>query len=274
MASWDKLTSRGNVEDRRGFGPAAGGVGIVGVVAYLLFTFLSGGNVDVGTVLQGIENSQVAQVENYNAEDFAGADSYEVFTSTVLGSTNDMWSSIFSQNNLTYTPPHLVLFRGSTNSSCGGAVSYVGPHYCPEDNTIYLDETFFNELTGKLGAEGGDVAEAYVIAHEVGHHAQHELGIMDQIDQTSNEDSVKLELQADCFAGLWLHSIKDLGVYEPAEINEAVDAARSVGDDRIQQATSGQINPEQWTHGSSAERVAWLNRGYSSGSIASCDTFN
>ncbi|CAN5137160.1 neutral zinc metallopeptidase [soil metagenome] len=274
MADWNKLTSRGNVDDRRSFGPTAvgGGLGITGVVVYLVFTLLTGGKVDPATVLNQLQNTQVQQ-QSISIEQFNGKDSYEVFVSTVLGSNNDMWKSIFAQNNITYHEPKLVLFRGSTNSACGGAQSYEGPHYCPNDNTVYLDETFFDELTTRLGAQGGDVAQAYVIAHEVGHHAQNELGIMDKADPRLNADSVKLELQADCFSGLWLNSIKDRGVFTASEVGEAVDAAKAVGDDRIQKATTGHVNPEQWTHGSSAERTDWLNRGYTSGALSSCDTF-
>jgi uncharacterized protein len=274
MADWSKLTGRGNVEDRRGVGPVAGGVGVVGVIAYLVFNYLSGGGIDVNTALQALQQVQVAQTQNYNAADFEGADSYEVFTSTVLGSTNEMWTKVFRDRGAVYTPPKLVLFRGSTTSSCGGASSYVGPHYCPEDQTIYLDETFFDELTQKLGGSNGDVAQAYVIAHEVGHHAQHELGILNDTSKVTNSESIKLELEADCFAGLWLNSIKTLGVFDLSEVNEAIEAARAVGDDRIQEVTTGRINPEEWTHGASAERISWLNKGFNSGDLASCDTFN
>ena len=164
---------------------------------------------------------------------------------------------------------------------CGTATSQVGPHYCPLDKTIYLDETFFDELTNRFGAQGGDVAEAYVIAHEVGHHAQNELGIMTQVydmresdPQGADSASVKLELQADCFAGLWAHSIKDIGVFEAGEIREAIDAAAAVGDDRIQEKVTGYVNPESWTHGSSAQRAEWFNRGYEEGQLAACETFN
>lgn len=279
MALWDKLGSRGRVEDRRGMGPVVGGgLGIGGVVILLLLNFFGGG--DVTDVIPEINNALVQTQGNYNAEDFEGADSYEVFASTVLGSNNDMWEKIFNDGNRTYEEPRLVLFRGATNSACGSAVSQIGPHYCPIDETIYLDETFFEEMAQSLGAQGGDVAEAYVIAHEVAHHAQHKLGIMGRArdiqesdPEIANEVSIKLELQADCFAGLWAYSIKDLGVFEPGEINEAIDAARSVGDDRIQKASTGRINPESWTHGSSAQRIEWFNRGYESGSLASCDTF-
>ena len=163
---------------------------------------------------------------------------------------------------------------------CGTATSQVGPHYCPVDQTIYLDETFFEELTNRFGAKGGDVAEAYVIAHEVGHHAQNELQIMADIQakqqsdpEAANDLSVKLELQADCFAGLWANSIKDADVFSQGEIIEAIDAAAAVGDDRIQEKVTGYVNPESWTHGSSEQRMNWFNKGFDSGQLAACDPF-
>ena len=274
MANWDILSSRGKVQDRRAFGPTAkigGGLSLTGLAVVLLLNYLGGG--DLSDVLTQLNTTQVHPVQDYESTDFEGTDEYEVFTSTVLGSNNDMWSDIFAQSNRTYEPPLLVLFRGSTESACGGAHALSGPHYCPLDETIYLDETFFEELTQKPGAQGGDVAQAYVISHEVAHHAQNELGIMGRAGR-SNEMSIKLELQADCFAGLWAHSIKDLGVFGQGEIHEAIDAARSVGDDHIQETTTGSINPEQWTHGSSEDRVTWFNKGYNSGSVVQCDTFN
>jgi predicted metalloprotease len=284
MADWNKITSRGNVEDRRAMGPVGtvgGGLGLTGIVIYLLFNYLSGGSVTdaLPQVLNQLQTTQVEQ-QNIDTTQFAGQDNYEVFTSTVLGSTNDMWTDVFNKNNLNYVPPKLVLFRTSTNSACGGATVEVGPHYCPLDKTIYLDETFFDELTKRFGGNSGDVAQAYVIAHEVGHHAQHELGILNNDGTVANASgldeqtqSIDLELQADCFAGLWAYSIKDRGVFEPNEISEALSAAAAVGDDRIQQKVQGRITPETWTHGSSAERVAWFTKGYDSGSLASCDTF-
>lgn len=244
MALWNKISSSGNVEDRRGVrsvGAIGGGLGIAGVIVSLLFTYLSGGDV-VGEVVNQLQNVQVTTNQAYTTKDFEGADTYEVFTSKVLGSANDMWSKVFSQNNLIYVPPKLVLFRGATRSACGGAVSQVGPHYCPTDKTIYLDETFFEELTKRFGAKGGDVAHAYVIAHEVGHHAQMEMGTLSE--DTSNKASIRTEIQADCYAGLWAYSIRDLGVLEPGEIREAIDAAEAVGDDRIQARTIGTISPE------------------------------
>ncbi len=274
MAFWDKISSRGRVEDRRSLSPIAiggGGLGIGGIILLLALNYLGG---DLGDVLGQIQSASVVN-QNIDAQDFEGADQYEVFASTVLGSNNDMWNEVFSRNNLEYRQPELVLFRSATQEACGMATSEVGPHYCPADETIYLDETFFNELQARFKAKGGDVAEAYVISHEVGHHVQNMLGIMDEVSGgSSNEDSIKLELQADCFAGLWAHSIKDKGVFEtPDEITEALDAAAAVGDDRIQNSVTGQVNPETWTHGSSEQRVSWFNAGYNSGLVGDCNTF-
>ncbi len=273
MAIWDKIASRGHVEDRRSLAPAVGGLGATGIVLYLLFSVLSGSEISAPDILNQLNTLQPQAQQTQDPSEFQGADEYEVFASTVLGSNNELWNNEFSSQNKTYTPPKLVLFRTATTSSCGSATSEVGPHYCPLDQTIYLDETFFNELTTRFGAQGGDVAEAYVIAHEVGHHVQNVLGIMDETPKT-NDASVKLELQADCFAGLWAHSIREMQILEPGEINEAIDAAEAVGDDRIQQKVEGYVNPESWTHGSSEQRKQWLNTGYTSGNYSSCNTFN
>jgi predicted metalloprotease len=281
MADWSKIISRGSVEDRRSMTPTAlggfGGAGAFVALAVLVISFLS--NPDASTmndILSQLQQTQVTQ-QNVDPSQFEGQDSYETFASAVLGSNNELWQQVFAQNNLRYTEPQLVLFRGATQSGCGIATSSVGPHYCPSDETIYLDETFFDELTQRFGATGGDVAQAYVISHEVGHHAQNKLGIMDQVQsaqgQEANDLSVKLELQADCFAGLWANSIAGMGIFEPGEISEAIDAAAAVGDDRIQQAVTGQVNPESWTHGSSEQRVSWFNTGYNSGQPDSCNTF-
>lgn len=275
MANWGRIGSRGNVEDRRSMAPVAvGGLSITGIALVLLFNVLTGG--DATDMLNQLQQVPAESPNQVDTKQFEGADDYEVFASTVLGSNNEMWQQVLTQSNQTYTQPKLVLFRTATESGCGAATSDVGPHYCPLDQTIYLDETFFDELTRRFGAQGGDVAEAYVIAHEVGHHAQNELGIMDQVQGqggASNEMSVKLELQADCFAGLWAHSIRDQQVFEPGEIREAMDAAAAVGDDRIQERVTGQVTPETWTHGSSAERLRWFTKGYESGLLNSCNTF-
>lgn len=277
MAMWDKLTSRGDVEDRRGMAPTLGGIGIGGVALYLLANVLLGGEIDPNLVINQLEQAQMSQQQSADSLQFEGSDEYEVFASTVLGSNNDVWQQKFNQKNLRYTPPKLVLFRTATPSSCGTATSQVGPHYCPVDQTIYLDETFFDELTQRFGAEGGDVAEAYVIAHEVGHHVQNQLGSLEQVQNApssqANEQSIRLELQADCFAGIWANSLRDRDIFTPGEIGEAMDAAAAVGDDRIQESVTGQVNPESWTHGSSEDRVDWFTRGYDSGDVNQCNTF-
>jgi uncharacterized protein len=276
MANWGNLTARGNVEDRRSFAPAIGGLSITGIALMLLFNYLAGG--DVTDVLNQIQTVPTENRQIVDNSQYAGEDEYELFASKVLGSNNQMWATIFKQVNQTYVPPRLVLFRTATQSSCGTATSRVGPHYCPLDRTVYLDETFFDELTNRLGAKGGDVAEAYVISHEVGHHAQNAFGTLEKVysSQGSNSEtelSIKTELQADCFAGMWAHSIQDAQVFEAGEISEAMDAAAAVGDDRIQERVTGYVNPESWTHGSSQERVRWFNKGYESGDLGACNTF-
>lgn len=264
MAFWDKLSNRGRVEDRRGMG-TVGQLGIGGLALVAVVTLISGGN--LGDVVMNVLNTAPLGVSTTDTSQFEGEDTYEVFTSTVLGSANNMWNEHFRILGVTYREPTLVLFRGATESACGYAASEVGPHYCPNDETIYLDETFFDELTTRLGAQGGDVAQAYVIAHEVGHHAQNQLGLL---ESSTNEDSMRVELQADCFAGLWANSVRDKGVFEVGEIEEAMDAAAAVGDDRIQERVQGRVNPETWTHGSSAERVEAFNKGYGSGDFVAC----
>lgn len=271
MALWDKVTSRGRVDDRRGLSGYSG-IGITGVVLLMGVTYLLGGNpldvlvqTDPAVFQQSVSQEEAAQ--------FEGEDSYELFVSQVLGSTNDTWNTVFAGSNQQYRQPELVLFRNYTESGCGGASGVVGPHYCPSDEKIYLDETFFAELETRLGAQGGDVAEAYVIAHEVGHHVQNQLGLLGDA-AIDNEQSIAVELQADCFAGLWAFSIKDLGVLEFGEIQEAMDAAAAVGDDRIQQRTQGEVQPESWTHGSSAQRVGAFNEGYTNGSLDACLALN
>ncbi len=266
---WDKITSRSGVEDRRGTTAGAGigaGAGLLVMGAILLFNYF-GVEVDPNALQQlasQLQNTTVAQQEQ--PPEFAGEDNYEIFISRVAGSANDVWGRIIES----YEPPRIVLFRDATNSGCGFASAASGPHYCPSDQTIYLDETFFDELKNRLGGTDEDVAQAYVLAHEIGHHAQNLLGLLDI--SSSNQQSVRTELQADCFAGLWAFSVKTLGVFENNEINEAVIAAEAVGDDNIQKTTTGRVNPETWTHGSSEQRAYWFNQGYETGSFEACDT--
>ncbi len=277
MALWDQLGTSGDVEDRRGMGGIAlGGAGaIVGIIMFLALSYM-GVQVDPALLEQVTGsiggNSQTTE----QPIEFQGKDNYETFVSTVLGSTNQYWRDALKSEGISYQDPKLVLFRDATRSGCGVATTQVGPHYCPLDATIYLDETFFSVLT-QLGGSNGDVAQAYVIAHEAGHHAQQVLGIMDRAQndpayQRSGENSlsVKLELQADCFAGLWAHSLRNRNVFQPGDIEQAIRAAEAVGDDRIQASTQGSINPETWTHGSSADRVKAFNRGYDTGKLSAC----
>lgn len=274
MADWGKILSAGNVEDRRGspMGLIGGGAGLLGVGIALLVSFLSGQPIDVGTVLSELQQS--AGQSSLTSEEFQGQDDYEKFTATVLGSNNDVWRQIFEKSGRQYEEPRLVLFRNATQSGCGIATSDVGPHYCPLDSTIYIDETFYDVLKTQFDAQGGDVAEAYVLSHEVGHHVQHQLNLINTSSAPSGVDSINIELQADCFAGVWAHSVASLGVFQVGEINEAIDAAAAVGDDRIQTKVQGQVTPETWTHGSSEQRVSWFNKGYETGSPAQCNTFD
>jgi uncharacterized protein len=269
MANWNNIISRGDVDDRRGSSiRAAGGVGIGTIALVALLNYALTGQVDVQSLsqqLQQIERARGASSTQTTTADskYAGKDSYETFASTVLGSTNDAWATAFSAGGRTYTPPKFVLFRDSNQSACGGAYAQVGPHYCPTDSTVYLDETFFDELQSKFGGSTGDVAQAYVIAHEVGHHVQTELSI--------DKDPIAMELMADCLSGMWAYSIRDQEVFEAGEIKEALDAASAVGDDNIQKRTQSTVNPESWTHGSSAQRVAAFNVGYESGDFERCN---
>lgn len=266
MALWERLGSRGTVVDRRGMRlGGVGGISLSGLALLFAIHYLTGGS--IGDVLAQLPAMQGTATETQYSTEYDGRDAYEEFVATVLGSANNALRNQFALIGAEYREPQLVLFRDATQSACGYADARVGPHYCPRDETIYLDETFFAELQSRFGARGGDVAEAYVIAHEVGHHAQHLLGGLES--ETQNE-AIATELQADCFAGVWAYSLKDSGVFEEGEIMEAMDAASAVGDDRIQERTEGRVRPENWTHGSSAERQSAFSKGYAEGTLASC----
>ncbi len=275
MAKWDDIRGSGNVEDRRGMsrtGMAVGGLG--GVALFLLFAFLGSQGIDTSILEQVVGNTQTTQSSSAEQPaEFAGEDSYEKFTKKVLGSNNETWSGVFTALGKQYTEPRLVLFRDYTQSGCGTASGLAGPHYCPLDQTIYMDETFFEELKTKLGGSDSQVAHAYVIAHEAGHHVQNQLGIMDAVDTSNGDQSTKLELQADCFAGLWMYSLSRTAILNDSEIKDALSAAAAVGDDNVQKSTQGYTTPETWTHGSSAQRVEWFTRGYKTGNVQQCDTF-
>lgn len=286
MADRDKLQQRGTVDDRRGSRSQSvkkiWWIGITWIVIVLAVWYF--GWTDTALqVYDALEQSQPQVVTQQSVEwnVYAGEDDYETFVSTVLGSANTLWWQAFAANDIRYQEPRLVLFRWATQSACGGAVSQVGPHYCPTDQTIYLDETFFEDMEKRLWAQGGDVAEAYVIAHEVGHHVQNLLGTLTKVQSARsisesawNEASIKLELQADCFAWIWSRAIDDAWVLERNEIYEAMDAAAAVWDDSIQRRTTWKVRPESWTHGSSAQRKEWFSKGFDSGDVGECNTFS
>lgn len=273
---WQGGRQSGNVEDRRGMrmGPMAGGG--IGVVILAIVAALLG--VDPRVILQGGGDQPAQQT----APAPTGApDEQRDFVATILGSTEDVWTDLFRQRGVAYEPPKLVLFSGAAQSACGFAQSAVGPFYCPQDQKVYLDLSFFGDLKRRFNAPG-DFAQAYVIAHEIGHHVQKLLGIAEQAErlggrmgsQGSTGASVRMELQADCFAGVWgNHAQVQRNILEPGDVEEALNAAASIGDDRLQKQTRGEIVPESFTHGSSEQRVRWFKRGFESGDMRNCDTF-
>jgi predicted metalloprotease len=208
-----------------------------------------------------------------------GSDEPRHFVAFVLDDTQATWQRLFAEDGRQYRHAKLVLFSDSTNTGCGFGDAATGPFYCPNDERVYIDLAFYNELAQRFGAKG-DFAEAYVIAHEIGHHVQKQLGISTKVERAGKAAqlgptglSVRLELQADCFAGIWARSTKQRQILDPGDVDEALGAASAVGDDHIQRQTSGTVRPESWTHGSSAERSAWFKRGLDSGTLADCDTF-
>jgi predicted metalloprotease len=208
-----------------------------------------------------------------------GSDEPRHFVAFVLDDVQTTWSKLFAQNGQQYRNAKLVLFSDSTNTGCGFGDAATGPFYCPNDERVYIDLAFYNELAQRFGAKG-DFAEAYVIAHEIGHHVQKQLGISEQMEHAGKAAqlgptglSVRLELQADCFAGIWARSTSQRNILDPGDVDEALGAASAVGDDHIQRQTSGAVHPETWTHGSAAERSAWFKRGLDGGTLDGCDTF-
>lgn len=269
-----------NVEDRRGLG--AGSVvagGGIGTVALLLVAWFFGIDPTVLMESGGAPSTAVSQQSTplSPADREAGK-----FVSVVLADTEDTWRSLFRQMGGTYQEPKLVLFSGAVQSACGFAQSAVGPFYCPADQKVYLDTEFFDEMQRRFKAPG-DFAQAYVIAHEIGHHVQNLLGISDKVqsmrarasETQANALSVRLELQADCFAGIWAnHAQKARQILETGDIEEALGAATAIGDDRLQMRSRGYVAPDSFTHGSSAQRVRWFKQGIATGDVRQCDTFS
>jgi predicted metalloprotease len=271
---WRGQQGSSNVDDRRGIGGGgiAVGGGILGVIA-LLVNFLLGGNGNQAPPLPN-QNQYVSE------EQRAAQDSQVQFVSVVLKYTEDVWHDVLPKYGHNYTDPRLEVFTGSTQSACGYASSATGPFYCPGDEDIYIDLSFYDELQNRFGAPG-DFAMAYVIAHEVGHHIQKLLGTSDKMDrlrqQLSEEEynrySVMLELQADFYAGVWAHYVQGKGLLEEGDIKEALTAANAIGDDRLQKEAQGYVVPESFTHGTSAQRMYWFRKGYETGDISQGNTF-
>ena len=278
---WMGRRQSDNVDDRRGVsgGKMVLGGGVIGIIILLFNLFMSG---DSTELLNGLQQ-QIEQQSPGETRELTAAEKEEgAFIRTLVADHEDIWSKIFSENGLTYQNPKLVLFKDQVVTGCGGAGAASGPFYCPEDQTVYIDLSFFNELKNRLGAKGGDFAVAYVIAHEMGHHVQTLLGTSQKMremqqrgsEAEANRLSVALELQADFYAGIWTHyNEKQNSILEPGDIEEALSAASAVGDDAIQKKTQGYTVPDSFTHGSSAQRMQWFNKGFNTGDISQGDTF-
>ena len=274
---WQLSRRSSNVEDRRGMGvPRAGGIGCLGLVVIIVIAYLTGSN--PLELLQQVGTDTTVSTQQPSVEPGSGQnDSAGDFAKAILGSTEDAWDEIFAASGRQYRKPTLVLFRDAVSSACGYNSAAVGPFYCPPDQKVYLDLSFFDELSRRFGASG-DFAQAYVIAHEVGHHVQNLLGISEQIDRMrrrsserdANALSVLQELQADCFAGVWGNRAQNL--MDPGDVEEGLRAAEAIGDDLIQKRSQGYINPESFTHGSSEQRAHWLRRGLETGRVDECNT--
>ncbi len=273
---WKGRRGSSNVQDRRGMGSkgiVGGGIGTI--ILFLVITLLGGDPSSLINNSSFINPAPSQYVESEAENELAD------FASVVLAETETVWDDLFEQEGLQYEYPYLVLYTNSVQSACGNATSAVGPFYCPGDNSVYIDLSFYEELKQNFKAPG-DFAFAYVIAHEVGHHVQNQLGITDQVmglrdrlsEKEFNQYMVRLELQADYFAGVWAHYVERANLLERGDIKEALNAASAVGDDRIQSEAWGYVVPDKFTHGTSEQRAKWFNKGFESGTIQGGDTFN
>lgn len=285
---WQGRRESDNVEDRRqqsgnfsrglgggGFRLPRGKGGLVLLVVVLVAGYYG---VDLTPLLTGDGAPVTQQVQPVSPQDNERAK----FTSVVLASTEDTWSEIFKKEGANYQDPKLVLYRGATSTGCGTGQAVMGPFYCPMDKTVYIDLSFYQDMETKFKA-GGDFAQAYVVAHEVGHHVQTLLGISNKVrsmqqqarsQAEANRLSVKQELQADCFAGVWGNRVQEQGMLEMGDLEKALNAAQAIGDDRLQKQSSGRVIPDSFTHGTSEQRYTWFKRGFDSGDFRQCDTFN
>ncbi len=280
---WIGRRESSNVDDRRGLsgGKIAAGGGVAGIVIYLLYTLLSGNNIDTSQIQQQL-SEQTNQSSQLTPEEQKADDERAAFVKVVLAETEDVWNKIFTEKGQQYSEPTLVLFRGVVESACGNASSASGPFYCPGDNKLYIDLSFYQDLQYKLNAPG-DFPMAYVVAHEVGHHIQNLMGTADKVNRLRqqlsetefNKYSVMMELQADFYAGIWAHHTQKMkNILDADDIDEALNAASAIGDDRLQKQSTGQVMPDAFTHGTSAQRMYWFKKGYQTGDIKQGDTFN
>lgn len=283
---WQGRRDSDNVEDRRSESGSVGSGrmriprGKGGIILLIVVVVASYYGYDLSPLLTG-ESSSVTQSASQRQGSNPQQDEAAKFTSVMLATTEDTWQQLFQKMGKTYTPPKLVMYRGATRTGCGTGQSVMGPFYCPADSTVYIDLSFYDEMRNKLGAEG-DFAQGYVIAHEVGHHVQKLLGIEPKIRQMqqgasqtqANQLSVKMELQADCFAGVWGYYMQKENVLETGDLQEALNAAEAIGDDRLQQRGQGRVVPDSFTHGTSEQRYTWFKTGFDSGNPGQCDTFS
>lgn len=276
---WEGRKQSSNVEDRRGQGSGFGGgkgPGIIGIIVLLVGAYY-------GVDLSGIMGDGTSTAGSTQQSTLSSSQEQQLneLSRVVLADTETTWSNYFAKHGQQYSPTTMVLYTGGTRTACGTGQAAMGPFYCPSDRKVYLDLSFYEDMRKKLGASG-DAAFAYVIAHEVGHHVQNLLGILPQVNQAqqgasqkqANALSVKLELQADCFAGIWGNQAMAQNLLEEGDLEEAFNAAEAVGDDRLQHQAQGYVVPDSFTHGSSAERLAWFKRGLKSGDINQCNTFS
>lgn len=303
---WRGRRQSSNIEDRRGesgdaggdsfgrgggFGFPTGGGGMrraggglsIGTIIFLVVLYLifKAMGIDLMQVLDTGSTGGPGYQQSQSTGGSAANDEMTAFVRTVLAETEDTWHGIFQAEGGTYQEPTLVLFSGQTQSACGFASAASGPFYCPSDRKVYLDTDFFQELSDRFGASG-DFAEAYVVAHEVGHHVQNLLGILPKFNQMrqsmseadANKMSVRVELQADCFAGIWGKFTQQKGILDSGDLEEALNAAKQIGDDTLQKRSQGYVVPESFNHGTSAQRVQWFKRGFDTGEMRACDTFS
>lgn len=267
---------------RGGIPIGRGGFSLKTIIIFMVIYFvLKLMGIDVLQILNGQQGNLPSSGYSQSQSSPASNDAMKKFVSQVLADTEDTWTGIFESRGQTYQQPKLVLYSGTWRSACGGASAAVGPFYCPTDRKIYLDTDFFNEMAQRFGASG-DFADAYVIAHEVGHHVQNLIGVLPKFNQArqrmsevaANALSVRVELQADCFAGIWGKFTEQKGILEGGDLEEALNAAHQIGDDALQRGTQGYVVPDSFTHGSSAQRAKWFKRGFDSGKMSACDTFS